>query len=84
MFNPDLTPPLPWFSETHSDAQSLEDVHLAHGTGAMIQQPRIHAALMEQMSADSESTVGSVTLQLLPLGQVAKVRTESERVRGIL
>ena len=40
---------------THSDAQSFEDVHLAHGTRAMVQQPRIHAALMEQMSAEKRS-----------------------------
>lgn len=32
---------------THRDAQSFENVHLAHGTCAMIQQPRIHADLMK-------------------------------------
>lgn len=38
--------------ETHSDAQSFEDVHFTHGTRAMVQQPRIYAAFMEQMSAN--------------------------------
>lgn len=37
--------------QTHRNAQSFENVHLAHWTCAMIKQPRIHTALMKQMSA---------------------------------
>ena len=35
---------------THSDAQGFEDVHLAHGTGPVVQQPGVHAVLMEKVS----------------------------------
>ncbi len=48
--------------QTHSDAEGFEDVGLAHGTGAMVQQPRIHTALMEQMSAEERNTVRSAIL----------------------
>ena len=42
-------------SETHSDAEGFEDVHLAHGAGPVVQQPGVHAALMEQVSKDKHS-----------------------------
>lgn len=48
--------------QTHRDAEGFEDVGLAHGTRAMVEQPRIHAALMEQMSAEEKDTVRSATL----------------------
>lgn len=34
----------------YRDAESFEDVHLAHWTGSVVLKPRIHAALMKHMS----------------------------------
>lgn len=46
---------------THHDAQSFEDVELTHGTGAVFVQPRVHAHLMEDMSAgDVRVTNGQI------------------------
>ena len=35
---------------THHEAVMLEDVHLAHRTGAVLEQPRVDAGLVEFMS----------------------------------
>lgn len=45
---------------THHDAQGFEDVEFAHGTGAVFVQPRIHAHLMEDMSAGDRDTLRHV------------------------
>lgn len=37
---------------THRDAESFQDVEFTDGTGAVLVQPRVHAHLMKDVSAD--------------------------------
>lgn len=43
----------------YRDAQSLQDVELADGTGAVLVQPRVHAHFMEDVSARRARRIGA-------------------------